>query len=163
MRSLFAFMFIIAIIALTTNIATVEATPKRTTSFKSAEVEDKHSIVVTIEDAWYGNDDNGTTPNDVLVVVQFKLQGSKTYNLEYYIQLELPSGAYFIYKVDVVAKIQTFNLTNVFWNHATEPGWYCATVIARLNTGGPLYAGTQHIFDPPGNDDSDPKGFGVRL
>ena len=145
------------LLGILSNIAFVTtAKPDKVT--KASDDNNKRTIQVQILDAWYEDNDNTGIADDVIVILRFDLSGASTYTLEYTIHLELPSGRTFSYRVGITAQLNSFNITNYFWDHATEPGWYTVRLSAKMNTGGPQFVQESFIFDPPGHDDGDP-GF----
>ncbi|RMG30435.1 MAG: hypothetical protein D6732_16225 [Methanobacteriota archaeon] len=122
------------------------------------------SVTATIMDAYYTDADGGGVPNDVVVIIHFAIQGGGTLNgLTYTVDLALPSGKTYVGYVLIVTNMAQVTATNFFYNTATESGWYSTSVHATLN-GDPNISDSDHmIFDPPGGDNSDSSGFGVRV
>ncbi len=121
------------------------------------------SISVTIIDAYYTDADGGGVQNDVVVVTEFTIDGLLVNGLRYVIRITLPSGTTFTGIVFVITNMAQLSTTNYFYNTALESGWYEAFVYVDLN-GNPYVSDTDHmVFDPPGGDNSDTSGFGVKV
>ena len=121
------------------------------------------SVTATILDAYYTDADGGGTPNDVVVIIHFAINGGDLNGLTYVVDLTLPSGRTFVGYVLVITNMAEITTTNFFYNSAVEKGWYTTSVHATLN-GDPNISDSDHmVFDPPGGDNSDSSGFGARI
>ncbi len=146
----------VLIIAILMPLASVNA-------LKTTDAATNQSVKATILTAYYTNADGGNTTNDVVVVIHFAIQGGTLNGLTYVVDLTLPSGKVFSGFVLIVTDKAEVTTTNYFYNSALEKGWYTASVHATLN-GNPNIVDTDHmVFDPPGGDNSDSSGFGVKI
>lgn len=137
--------------------------PLGTVNTAPASANPGYSVTATILDAYYTDADNGGIPNDVIVIIHFAIQGGSLNGLTYVVDLTLPSGRTFAGFVLIITNLAEVTTTNYFFNSALEKGWYNTSVHATLN-GNPDISATDHmIFDPPGSDNSDSSGFGVKV
>ncbi|MHA1687129.1 MAG: hypothetical protein ACTSYD_12125 [Candidatus Heimdallarchaeaceae archaeon] len=123
-------------------------------------------LVIVIVDAYYTDlEDNGNL-NDIYSELYITFY-SRWYinNLYLYLELELPSGAYYSYLFLLqFVGIQTTILPVSFYNHATECGNY--TLFAMIwfpGCANTKVASSISIFDPPGghDDSGDPPWISV--
>ena len=105
---------------------------------------------VTILDAGYSDMDGGIDKNDVYVILEFNLGYALYYEFDYYITLTLPSGISYTYFVWVIAWVETIQLTNIFYNHATESGNYSVYIDALMYYPEYIWDYDFIAFDPPG-------------
>lgn len=120
---------------------------------------ENESVVITIaiQNAYYFDADGDGKENDVavdfLLDIHRKNGKKNTVHFDLYAELILPSGISYLYlfKVTSSAHVQA-QPTAYFYNHATEPGWYCIELTGVLYRGTPQYSiGTEsYYFDPPG-------------
>ncbi len=120
---------------------------------------DKFEVV--IEEASYGDFDNDTYEDDVVVIFTCRvLDGAKSpAKTDVYFTLTLPSGKQHFALVTIVGKYSEITLGMYWFNVATEPGWY--NIAADAYTYGGPDARTSDsdvlIFDPPtGSGNGDP-------
>lgn len=122
-----------------------------------------YSLEVKIIDAWYEDAGGDGKENDVIVMLEFDVINEKNNKIRYVINLELPSGLVYSYSVVIESGTSNFVTKNVFWNHATESGWYTTSVSAYINSKKATTENDELIFDPPGGDESDPTLFSVGI
>ena len=89
---------------------------------------DGPTIEITIHTAYYADLEGDGLENDVFVGVILDFIGANSYNLEYYIELILPSGLSFLYAYNIYSHIDIGVLVNYFWNHALESGDYTVKI-----------------------------------
>ena len=119
-------------------------------------------IDVTITEAFYADaDSNGV--DDVIVNTHFALEGEIINAIQYLITLTLPSGRQFSYVVIILTTSTDFVVENTFWDHALESGWYTVEIYVKLGGFYNIMDSDQVVFDPPGGDNADPGGLGVRV
>ena len=119
-------------------------------------------IDITITDAYYTDYGRSITNIENDIVVNFDVELTKELDinsnakvpnqLKLKCYLFLPSGKIFIYGFNLVTKESFLSLRLVFYNHATEPGWYTIEIHGS-------YFKTETVavdsltFDPPGGTD----------
>ena len=119
-------------------------------------------IDVTITEAFYADvDSNGA--DDVIVKAHFALEGEIINAVQYLITLTLPSGRQFSYVVLILTTSTDFVVENTFWDHALESGWYTVEIYVKLGGFYNIMDSDRVVFDPPGGDNADPGGLGVRV
>lgn len=122
-----------------------------------------YSLEVKIIDAWYEDADGDGKENDVIVMLEFDVEDEQDNKIKYDIELELPSGLLYTYSVVIESPTSYFVTRNVFWNHATENGWYTTSVTAYINSKKATADSDELIFDPPGGDTGDPIAFSAEV
>lgn len=107
----------------------------------------------TIWDAYYTNLDNGQVADDI--VVDFSMYASSWNRIEasiLYIELSLPSGYTYNYRITFYKQASSVS-TLLFYNHATEPGWYSISIVwyALIRDTNYAMCSWDYLeFDPPG-------------
>lgn len=110
---------------------------------------------LTFVETYYADLDNDGYEDDILLDLYVELLTFSYWdtifgkNMELYVELELPSGAYHDYGFEITAYQPTFNIVLECYDHATESGDYTAHAIGFVE--GNSY-GLYHwvVFDPPG-------------
>ena len=118
-------------------------------------------ITVKILSAYYTDLDGDGNEDDVYALTHIELGGFATYNVDYYVNLTLPSGTTYLYRILITSQVTSFDLNNLFYNHATEQGNYSLTVTAFLLNGASSYDQHAYVFDPPGGSDGGDPTFDV--
>lgn len=119
-------------------------------------------ITITITDAYYTDYGRSITNVENDIIVDFDVELVKELNinsnakvpnqLKLKCYLFLPSGQKYIYGFNLVTKESFLSLRLIFYNHATEPGWYTIEIHGS-------YFRTETVvkdsltFDPPGGTD----------
>ncbi|MFW9852817.1 MAG: hypothetical protein ACFFDS_07740 [Candidatus Thorarchaeota archaeon] len=119
-------------------------------------------ITITIADAYYTDYGRSTSDAENDIVVDFNVELEKELNINSHAKvpnqlklrcyLFLPSGQKYIYGFNLVTKDSFLSLRLVFYNHATESGWYTVEIHGS-------YFRTESTvtdslsFDPPGGTD----------
>ncbi len=120
------------------------------------------TMTFDIFDGYYEDvDNNGVF--DVIVKTRFDLTGVSSGEVEYVIVLTLPSGRDFIYVVQISTPLTSFIVTNTFYDHALESGWYTVEIYARLSNFRNVMGYDSLTFDPPGSDNTDPGDLGTQV
>ena len=119
------------------------------------------TIDVVVLDSYYTDLDNDGNQDDVVSTVAFILNNNAIYQFDYLITLILPSGLQYQYYVTVVSFVDIVILDNLFYNHATEAGYYTIIVETLLYYPSYDYAVDGHVFDPPGGSDGGKPTFAV--
>ena len=121
------------------------------------------TLKIKVTDAYYADLDGDGLVDDVYVEVEFdtKLAVSSdvandvysgTYEYEYDIILELPSGKSYDWEVDFSTYDSKVRIGHNMYNTATEPGYYRTSIDAELEEPAEAEDFTSHVFDPPGSD-----------
>lgn len=121
------------------------------------------SLEVTVKDAWYEDLEGDGKENDVIILLEFDIIDDRDNKIRYNIELVLPSGVTFTYSVVLQSGTSNFVTKNVFWNHATESGWYTTSVTAYINSKKATTENDDLVFDPPGGDTGDVHAFSVEV
>jgi hypothetical protein len=119
-------------------------------------------IKIIITDAYYTDYGRSTTDIENDIIVDFIVELKKDLNintnakvpnqLKLKCYLFLPSGQKYIYGFSFVTRDNYLNLRLIFYNHATESGWYTVEIHGS-------YFHTETVatdtltFDPPGGTD----------
>jgi hypothetical protein len=120
------------------------------------------TVILNIEDATYFAADADGIENDVIAhftleVLRNRHNARNTAIFYILISLTLPSGYCYDYLFQVISDYNILAyITLIFYDHATEPGWYLLEITAILPSyGGYSYCiGTEsYYFDPPGSDE----------
>jgi len=120
------------------------------------------SITITITEAYYTNYGRSTTNIENDIIVDFNVELIKDIAIDSHAKVPnqlklkcymyLPSGQKYIYGFNLVTKDSFLSLRLIFYNHATESGWYTVEIHGsyfRTET----VAIDSLIFDPPGGTD----------
>jgi hypothetical protein len=127
-----------------------------------ARIFDNPRITITITDAYYTDCGRSVSNSENDIIVDFNVElikdiaidsNAKVPNqLKLKCHLYLPSGQKYIYGFNLVTKESFLSLRLIFYNHATEPGWYIIEILGN-------YFKTKTVatdsltFDPPGGTD----------
>lgn len=112
-----------------------------------------------VRDAYYGDMEGDGLKDDIHMLIDIHIEGISTrYNFNLYITLLLPSGESHTYAYSIKTKILDFTAQVIFYNHATESGWYTIHLLTILFSGKTTGDATdEYSFDPPGgNPGGDP-------
>ena len=125
--------------------------------------DDEIRFFIKITDAYYCDFDMDGIEDDV--VVEFivgmysededypRYDMDKWFRINLEVELELPSGLSYKYELVMEAKNSFAKAKLVYFNHATESGWYYTSIHAEIIKWG-LSDSDQCIFDPPEERDS---------
>lgn len=115
---------------------------------------------IDIEEAYYMDFDNSGVENDVIVEFEVELEidddfsDSATIILALEVELILPSGLTYVYKLKMKIIEEETDAMLVYFNHATESGWYITAIRGTIVAFG-ITAYDRCVFDPPGGDNGD--------
>lgn len=115
---------------------------------------------INIEKAYYMDFDNSGVENDVIVEFEVELEidddlsDSATIILFLEVELTLPSGLTYVYKLKMKIIDEETDAMLVYFNHATESGWYITSIRGTIVSLG-ITAYDRCVFDPPGGDNGD--------
>ncbi len=107
---------------------------------------------ISINHAFYYDLDDDLSEDDILIDLTFEVRdGIKSPSTsDYIITLTLPSGFQYILILTIIGKYRIFEMTMLWYDTATETGWYNVRVDAfgyyGYSTG---YSMADYDFDPP--------------
>ena len=131
-------------------------------TFPKLNMKDRNVELTTlITEAYYTDLDNDGYQDDIFAIVLIETEGVIFANLDYYVQMELPSGTVYSYHVRITTNNETLILSNYFWNHAYESGNYSLTVTVVLRNARRMTSSTTLVFDPPGSSQGGEPSFDV--
>jgi len=116
---------------------------------------------IKITEAYYTDFDKSGVKNDI--VVEFKVEldvddelipDTATIILSLEVELTLPSGLTYVYKLKMKIIEEETDAMLVYFNHATESGWYITSIRGTIVVLG-ITAYDRCVFDPPGGDNGD--------
>ncbi len=127
-----------------------------THAFSVTNWKNSNSLMIEVTSAYYDDLEGDGVENDVYSSVYIKFSSFRLINeLILYLDLELPSGKYFTYYIQLTFHyMYEVEIPIKFYNHATEEGdyilfaaiWFDDPFDSRL-------AYSECIFDPPGGHD----------
>ncbi|UJG40440.1 MAG: hypothetical protein K9W45_11430 [Candidatus Heimdallarchaeum aukensis] len=122
-------------------------------------INEEEYIQISIEGATYGDFDNDDNEDDIecYVNILFNPELNRK-KVELYIELYLPNGDAFVYKVMINTFLTDVTLHLFFYNHAYVSGDYTIVAHIFLAQLGNYYTNCYVVFDPPREEepDSDP-------
>jgi hypothetical protein len=107
---------------------------------------------ISINHAFYYDLDEDLTEDDILIDLTFEVRfGFKSPSTsDYVITLTLPSGSQYVLLLTVIGKYRVLDLTMLWYDTATESGWYNLRVDAYAYYGYSTgYSTANYNFDPP--------------
>ncbi len=117
-------------------------------------------LYVHISTVYYADLENSGSQNDIYAEIFVSFDSPYCYNHLYmYLELDLPSGAYYYYVISMeFYGVYQTTLSVFLYNHATESGDYILySAIYFADSPGVQRAESASLFDPPGHtDDADP-------
>ncbi len=119
---------------------------------------------IDIEKAYYMDFDNSGLENDVIVEFEVEFEDdfsdSATIILSLEVELTLPSGLTYVYKLKMKLIDEETDAMLVYFNHATESGWYTTSIRGTIVAWG-ITAYDRCVFDPPGGDNGEVPNIGL--
>ncbi len=116
---------------------------------------------IHIVKAYYMDFDNSGLENDIVVEFEVELYfdnddfpDTATLILDLEVELTLPSGLAYVYKLKMKITKEETEAMLVYFNHATGSGWYKTSIRGSISAWG-ITAYDRCVFDPPGGDDED--------
>ncbi len=123
---------------------------------------DEVGFTIEIDTAYYMDFDSSGVENDVVVEFEVDLEiNDDKYNLyiatitiDLEVELTLRSGLTYVYKLKMKVTDDEIEAMLVYFNHATENGWYTTSIKGTINALG-ITAFDTCVFDPPSGDNED--------
>ncbi|UJG43154.1 MAG: hypothetical protein K9W46_12365 [Candidatus Heimdallarchaeum endolithica] len=128
-------------------------------AFNRKNVSEEDYIQFSINGATYGDFDGDGNEDDIecYIDIHFNPEINRK-KVELYVELHLPNGDIFIYKIMVNTFLTDVSLHLFFYNHAYVSGDYIIIAHIFLAQLGNYYTNCYVVFDPPREEepDSDP-------
>lgn len=117
------------------------------------------SLALHITDAYYTAYESDGIEDDVVVLFTIDLDSQGRTQFDIHLTLTLPSSFEVTYSYFINTVLNHLDATMIFYDYATELGWYNINIAVQLYSGGLSSASLNHIFDPPGGTEGgDPDG-----